>query len=51
MSERRTALENYASEIEKEWRAYSVNMPFDVFFGLRIQRLNDKKGENKNDTN
>lgn len=38
MSETRAILENYASEIEKEWKAYSVNMPLDMYIYLRNVR-------------
>lgn len=36
MSEKRKALENYVSEIEKDWRAYSVNMPLEMYIKMRL---------------
>lgn len=36
MSEKRTALENYVSEIEKEWKKYGGAMPLEIYIKLRL---------------
>lgn len=36
MSKTREALENYTSEIKKEWEAYGSCMPLDMYIKVRL---------------